>query len=78
MAKNNVATLAGRIKIARERAGLSQTATAKKCGLSRSGYRNYECGYREPGYATLLALAEVLKVKVSELCGETRVKGGRR
>lgn len=65
--------LATSLRRARVAAGLSQEQTAYRAGLTRYTYQKYERGESRPGTAanpslrTLLALAQVLEVKIEVL-----------
>ena len=52
---------------AREKAGLSQAALAKKLNKSRSSVNEYEAGEHEPRLDVLLKIAKALGVDVAEL-----------
>lgn len=54
----------------RMKAGLSQQQVASRLDITRQAYSYYETGERRPPYATLLRLAEIYGVSVSELVGE--------
>jgi len=57
-------TLAGmghRLKIAREKTGITQAELAKLLGLSTSAIQNYEYGNNFPKYPHLVVLSEILK-----------------
>lgn len=54
----------------RERAGLSQAETARRLGISRQAYSNYELGKRQADYETLLKLGELFGVSVEELISD--------
>jgi len=57
------------LKIARERAGLSQKDVAEKIGVAKSTYSLYESGNREPGVPVIKKIAGVLGVSADELLG---------
>jgi transcriptional regulator with XRE-family HTH domain len=63
--------LKDRIRAAREACGLSQRDLGVALGLDRATVANWERGHREPPVDTLLQLAEVLKVRLGVLLGET-------
>jgi transcriptional regulator with XRE-family HTH domain len=54
----------------RERAGLSQAEAARRLGISRQAYSNYELGKRQADYETLLKLGELFGVSVEELISD--------
>ncbi len=56
-----------RVKACRKLAGLSQTALAKKAGISRNMIVGIENGTMNPSYLTLVAIAEALEVLLKEL-----------
>lgn len=57
-------SFAARLKELREKAGLSQYELAKRAGLSRQAISHIEAGNREPGWNTVLKLAQALGVNV--------------
>ena len=54
--------------IRRER-GMTQQDVADRLGISRQSLSNYENGNRQPEYALLCAMAELLRCPVSRLMG---------
>lgn len=56
-----------RLKEARERAGYTQKQLSLLIGKSDGVVGNWEAGSREPDLATIRKLADVLKIKVSDL-----------
>ena len=58
-----------RIKMLRERAGLSQTRLAEISGIGQNVISNWECGYNYPPYEGVCALCAALKCDVYELLG---------
>ena len=52
----------GRLKELREQAGLTQQQLADRAGLSLRGVSQWERGVREPGWGSVLALADALGV----------------
>ncbi len=58
------------IKRLREQAGLSQTALAKKAGLSVRSIQNWEQGHRVPRAQVVLTLARAIGVPVEQLLSE--------
>ena len=59
-------TLGKRIKLERQRAGLSQKELADRMGTSAAMIGHYETGYRRPKYDTLSRIAEALGVSYDE------------
>jgi transcriptional regulator with XRE-family HTH domain len=59
---DRIAWFAGRLRELREKAGLSRQQLADKAGLKVGGVRNLEQGVREPGWRTVVALADALGV----------------
>lgn len=57
------------LKKERKAAGLTQTALAKKAGLTPAAICNYEAGNRQPNYDALMRLADALNVSTVELVG---------
>ncbi|HAM68523.1 MAG TPA: hypothetical protein DCP68_02765 [Ruminococcus sp.] len=57
------------IRKIRESIGISQAEAARRIGLSRQAYSNYELGKRQADYETLLKMAETFSVSVDELLG---------
>ena len=47
--------------------GMTQQDVAKRLGITRQAYSNYEAGLREPEYATLRALADLFRCTVDKL-----------
>jgi len=60
-----------RIKMLREKRGLSQAEVAKRLGIARTTYSGYEIGTREPDQNTLIKLAKFFDVSVDYLLGNT-------
>jgi transcriptional regulator with XRE-family HTH domain len=52
----------GRLRELREQAGLTREGLAEKAGVSVQGLIKWEQGTREPGWASVLALAKALGV----------------
>ncbi len=65
--KNPKKAFIARLKALRRKQGLTQTALAKKAGISREYLARLEIGKQDPTLATLTKLAKALKVKVVEL-----------
>ena len=53
----------------REAAGLSQAQLAERAGMHLHGVTKLEQGYREPSWATVLALAKALGVSTDAFAG---------
>lgn len=53
----------------RETAGLSQAQLAERAGMHLHGVTKLEQGYREPSWATVLALAKALGVSTEAFAG---------
>lgn len=58
-----------RLRSLRERMGLNQGEAAKKMGIVRTTYSNYEAGNREPDNETLIKMAKFFDVSVDYLLG---------
>jgi transcriptional regulator with XRE-family HTH domain len=56
---------ARRLKELRQEAGLSQAELAKECGLGLSTIRQFEQGWREPTFGTLVKLVQGLGVTLA-------------
>lgn len=65
-----------KLKEYREAAGISQAELARRVGISRSRYNNYELGVRTADYETLLKLADELGCAVSALLDVETVGSG--
>lgn len=63
-----------RIKIARIRANLTQETVADKIGVTPQHISNIETGNSSVSLATLIAIANLLKVSVDELLCDTVLK----
>jgi transcriptional regulator with XRE-family HTH domain len=63
-----------RLRLSRERKGLSQGEAAKKMGIVRTTYSNYEAGNREPDNETLKKISEFFEVSIDYLLGNDGVK----
>jgi transcriptional regulator with XRE-family HTH domain len=61
-----------RLKTLRKGRGWTQEEAAKRLGLIRSTYSNYESGKREPDFDTAKAMAEFFEVSVDYLLGGSR------
>lgn len=62
-----------RIKMLRERAGLSQTKLAEISGIGQNVISNWECGYNYPPYEGVCAICAALKCDVYEMLGLPRI-----
>lgn len=60
-----MAIIPGRLKRAREEAGLSQEDVAKKLRITSSGYGFFEQGKRQPSINYLMRLGEVLNKPIT-------------
>lgn len=58
-----------RLRLLREKRGLSQVEAAKRMGIVRTTYSNYEAGNREPDNDTLRKIAEFFEVSTDYLLG---------
>lgn len=58
------------IREARRRIGLNQTELAERMGVTQAAVSHWENGETMPTPRQIPRLAEVLKIKVSELFGE--------
>ncbi|WP_276917457.1 helix-turn-helix domain-containing protein [Aneurinibacillus aneurinilyticus] len=62
--------LGNRLSNLRKLNNLTQSEVAKKIGVSRSAYANYESGNREPDYETLQKISSFYEVSVDYLLGK--------
>lgn len=60
-----------RLRLARKQAGLSQETVAKELNISYRNYRRYETGECEPGFYTVVRIAERLGVSLDYLAGRS-------
>jgi transcriptional regulator with XRE-family HTH domain len=60
-----------------EQLGLSNAEVARRVGLSERRYGNYVTGRRQPDFALLVRIAEVLQTTPDELLGVERSRKGR-
>lgn len=60
-----------RLRSLREKKRLTQEEAAKRIGIARPTYANYEAGNREPDIETLIKIAEFYKVSLDYLVGRT-------
>src|SRR2546422_45336 len=67
--KRAAETFGERLARLREDAGLSQSALARRVGVSQSAISQMEAGDRSPSYGMLLQLADALGVSVAYLVG---------
>lgn len=58
-----------KIRKLRESRGLSQGEAAKRMGIARTTYSNYEAGNREPDFDTIKRIANFYDVSVDFLLG---------
>lgn len=65
----NPETFGARLSRLREDAGLSQSALARRIGVSQSAVSQMEAGDRSPSYGMLVQLAEALGVTMPYLVG---------
>jgi repressor LexA len=63
-----------RLRNLRKEAGLSQRALGELCGISKSSINMYERGEREPGFAAVDRLCEILNTDPSYLLGGKETK----
>ena len=61
--------LAGNIKDAREKSGLTQKDLAEKLGISRAGLSSWELGRTKPDLDTFINLCHVLHIRSDDLLG---------
>ena len=59
-----------KLRLLRQEAGLTQTQTAERAGISWRTYQDLEAG-KYPSYVTLLKIAEAFQVSVDWLMGRT-------
>ncbi|AEH47105.1 helix-turn-helix domain-containing protein [Parageobacillus thermoglucosidasius] len=59
--------LGERLKLCREKKGLSQKEVAEKIGIKNNTLSNYESGERRPDYETLCKLADLYEVSLDYL-----------
>jgi transcriptional regulator with XRE-family HTH domain len=62
-------TFGERLTRLREDAGFSQSALARRVGVSQSAVSQMEAGERNPSYGMLIQLAEALGVSIAYLVG---------
>lgn len=67
--KQAAETFGERLGRLREDAGLSQSALARRVGVSQSAVSQMESGERSPSYGMLVQLADALRVSIAYLVG---------
>lgn len=67
----NEQLLSERIKMAREKIGITKAEASRRLNLSKIGYCRYEYGERTPSIQTLEVIARCFHTSVSFLTGET-------
>jgi len=67
--KQTAETFGERLGRLREDAGLSQSALARRVGVSQSAVSQMESGERSPSYGMLIQLADALGVSIAYLVG---------
>ena len=60
-----------RLKLARERTGISMAEASRRLNLSKIGYCRYEYGERTPSIQTIEAIARCFNTSVDYLTGKT-------
>lgn len=65
--KELIPGLAGNLRAAREKAGLSQVEAGERSGVHHTAIAGYEIERRVPTLATLYRLAEAYGVKIADL-----------
>ncbi len=66
-----MSTFSDTLSSLRRQAGLTQAELAERLGISKSAVSMYERGNREPELKLLQAMADVFRVSVSTLLGQT-------
>ncbi|SDH84101.1 Transcriptional regulator, contains XRE-family HTH domain [Aneurinibacillus thermoaerophilus] len=64
-------TLGERLRLLREKKGLTQVALAKKLNIPNQNVSNYERDFRQPDYETLKKLADLFEVTTDYLLGHS-------
>ncbi len=64
-------TLGERLRLLREKKGLTQVALAKKLNIPNQNVSNYERDFRQPDYETLKKLADLYEVTTDYLLGHS-------
>jgi len=62
-----------RLKMLREEHDWSQRELARHCGFSEAQIGKYESGYSDPAAATLIVIADTLKVSADYLLGRSDI-----
>lgn len=62
-------SLGARVRVVRQRAGLSQAQLAERAGVANETISRLERGSFEPSLSTLIAVADVLEVDLDSLVG---------
>ncbi len=62
-----------RLKLMREKRGISQLRLAMDLGLTQNSVSRYESGVREADYKTLIALADYFNVSIDYLLERTDI-----
>ncbi|MBI3183707.1 MAG: helix-turn-helix transcriptional regulator [Myxococcales bacterium] len=73
-AKEHLGLLARRIRMMRERKGITQEDFASRCGISVSFVSLLERGERSPSYETLVEVASALDISLSDLFRESPIE----
>jgi transcriptional regulator with XRE-family HTH domain len=63
--------IAERIRLAREKMGITMTEAARRLNLSKIGYCRYEYGDRTPSLQTIELIAQCFETSVDYLLGKT-------
>lgn len=63
-----------RIRDLREDLDINQTTMAKMLGMSQTGYSKYETGENDVPTAILIKLADIHKVSIDYILGQTDIK----
>ena len=67
-------TLGARLKILREKSGMTQEEIAAICNIHQATYNGYEKDRRKPDLETLTKLADVLQTSTDYLLGRYSLK----
>jgi transcriptional regulator with XRE-family HTH domain len=65
----NVPNLAGKLREARVRTGLTQKTAARKVGVTAKSVNHLECGLRGVTYELLVKLCRLYRVPVGQMIG---------
>jgi transcriptional regulator with XRE-family HTH domain len=68
----------GRLRELREGRGLTRLGLAIRLGVKQSAVSNWELGYREPNYATLIALCATFGLTPNDLFTQPRSVSAKR